>query len=210
MEIDVLLLAGGENRRMQGRFKGSLALTEDGDSGSFLERLIEELTPHAHAIRISGPDALRERFPGIPVVADIYPGAGPASGLQAGLAASDTDWTAAAACDMPCLTWELFDFLRSQADLENADAVFPTLQGRCHPLAGLYHRRLSPVLEDAIRRGDRKILAALHGRQICCIPVDEQPLLIPMLMNINTPEEYRRYLKECSCRCFQTEEKGDE
>lgn len=190
--VDILILAGGENRRMQGRFKGALPTAADPASVTFLDRLIAELAPHTEHLRISGKSDGSVLPAGIPVIADIYPGCGPIGGIHAGLSSASGDWTAVAACDMPLLTWELYEYLLSYRT-SFADAILPTLKGKYHPLAGLYRHRLLPLLEEAIRNRDYKLLIPLQRSHLISVPLDSRPDLAAMLVNINTPEEYLRH-----------------
>src|SRR5258705_7435149 len=57
-----------------------------------------------------GPRA-RYAHLGLPVVEDIYPGAGPLGGLYAALTNSNVDWSLVVACDMPHLTPEFLQLL---------------------------------------------------------------------------------------------------
>ena len=53
-EITTVILIGGHGRRMGGRDKSQLTLSHNGKTQTFLERLVEELTPLQMKMALSG------------------------------------------------------------------------------------------------------------------------------------------------------------
>jgi molybdopterin-guanine dinucleotide biosynthesis protein A len=93
---------------------------------------------------------------GVPIVADLIPGAGSMSGLHSALVHAKHDWVALAACDLPHLTpayWELLLGAIHLAPLVIAEGPHRDLE----PLAALYHRSLLPLIEARLARGDHAL-----------------------------------------------------
>src|SRR6266508_6287124 len=111
MEATLLVLAGGESRRM-GRPK---AWIEVGDT-VLLRYMVERLGPAFSEVVISfaEPEQMQQHLP-YRVVFDRKRSAGPLAGLEAGLLAARHDVLFAVACDMPYVT-------RSTAELAVAAA----------------------------------------------------------------------------------------
>src|SRR3981081_3648056 len=100
MQATLLVLAGGESRRM-GRPKAWL---EVGDT--FLLRHVVDNLASAFAevlVSFAEPEQLEQPVP-YRIVFDRKHGAGPLAGLEAGLLAARNDVTFAVDCDMPHVT----------------------------------------------------------------------------------------------------------
>ena len=163
---------------------------------TFLTHTVDMLRPHVSVIYLSYGRDIYKKLPGCHILQDLYPGCGPLGGLHTGLSVCSSDWLAVAACDMPCLSWELYMFLAeagSKTCTKHA-AIIPTLEGHPHPLAALYHKKAVPVFEDCLRRHLCSVRRALEQLPVLYIKVDDQPQLIAMLKNINTPEDYAAFL----------------
>ena len=189
MELQGLILAGGKNRRMQGRFKGGLILGGE----TFLSILLAEMRKVSENILISVGDKPVDIPAGCQVVKDIYPGCGPMAGLQAGLAASHADLVLAAACDMPMLRAEFYLYLvdhfqKAVQEGKPCDGVVPLHEGRPEPLAAAYRATAAGVFEQALKSGQYRIRNALDRLHILYVKPDD--VYIPMLQNNNDPQEY--------------------
>ena len=100
MEATLLVLAGGESRRM-GRPKPWI---EVGDT-VLLRYVVERLAPAFSEVMVSfgEPEQMEQLVP-YRVVFDRKRSAGPLAGLEAGLEAARNDALFAVACDMPYVT----------------------------------------------------------------------------------------------------------
>lgn len=197
MLLDGLILAGGANRRMHGRYKGSLRL----GNRTFVECVRAELAKCTGQIWISYGTKRWEDVPGCVAVMDRYPDCGPAGGLHAGLMAvkeKGRDGVLTAACDMPSIKAGLYEHLlrkmkRHQKETGRMpDGVVPMADGRMHPLAAVYRTTLTDILEKHLRARLYRVTDILRDADILYVDLSERPDLIRMLSNINTPEEYHR------------------
>lgn len=184
--MDALILAGGKSSRMGGNHKGNLLVGAE----SFTQRLIRELEPHAVSILLSYGKTVWQAPVNCRVIHDEYTDCGPMGGLHAGLKACKGDILLVAACDMPLLKWELYDFLLQ--NINGFDAAVPVVDGQLQPLAAVYTKRLLPVFESCLREGNYRLRRALEQAKVCCINAEA---FAEILQNINTEEEYQAFLK---------------
>lgn len=120
---------------------------------------------------IASGDGLRLPVDGCRQVADAVPGAGPLSGLVAGLEAARYPVVAVAAVDMPHLSPAVFRLLAERWPGETGEAgeageaaVVPTVGGLLQPLHALYARdRAAPALRRRLDAGEFKLREAVDA-----------------------------------------------
>ncbi|MDN4603627.1 molybdenum cofactor guanylyltransferase [Paenibacillus sp. F6_3S_P_1C] len=187
-----IILAGGLSRRM-----GSNKAWLDWKGSSVLEQVIQAMTPAVNRIIISAGNntAAYNALP-YDCVHDAYPGKGPLAGLHAALKSSETDWNLVCACDMPLLQATFFNGMKRLTESgQEHQAIVPRLAGRVHPLAGAYHRRVLPELEQRLRDGRLRVTEWLEEIGCRYVEVDELESagvhdVAIQLSNMNTPEDY--------------------
>ncbi len=148
MEATLLVLAGGESRRM-GRPK---AWIEAGNT-VLLRYVVELLAPAFSEVIVSfaEPEQMEQHLP-YRVVFDRKRSAGPLAGLESGLMTSRHEVLFAVACDMPYVT-------RSTAELAVAaarrcDAAIPRHGGLFEPVCGAYRKTALPAIVGALDAGN--------------------------------------------------------
>ena len=174
------VLTGGRSTRM-GRDKALLPI----DGSSLVERTARLVRAAAGSATLIG---MPERYAslGLPVVADLIPGAGPIGGLYTALEITRADWNLIVACDMPALTEA---FLRRMLDAARASAaacLVPETATGLHPLCAVYHRRTRPAVASAIHHKRFKMHDLLKTLDALAWPVADASLL----ENVNTPLEW--------------------
>jgi len=175
------VLAGGRSSRM-GSDKAFMEI-----GGRPLALIVAgRLAQVCRSVSIVGDPAAYGPF-GLPVVADHFPGRGPLAGIEAALAATDTEWNLIAACDMPALDTAFLETLFG-CDADCALPVHP--DGKTEPLCAVYHRRILPVIRTALESGVRRVTDALQTLAVRYVPVDSAA----PFENLNTPADLRRYL----------------
>ena len=81
--------------------------------------------------------------------------------------------------------------LLDAAERSGADAPVPAgPSGRPEPLCAVYHRRALPALGGRLRRGVRKVAAALEEVDAAVLSVLE----VTLFQNVNTPEEWAAHV----------------
>ncbi len=189
-QIDAAVLAGGRGVRMGGP-KASLRL---GD-----ERLVDR------AVRIAS-SRFRRTFvvrgdPGdppipdlaVPQVPDRLPGLGALGGVHGALSAASGDGVVLLPVDVPLMHPDLLVLLAER--LEGADAVVPRSASGLQPLVAAYARRCLPVVEAALRAGERQVLAFYDQIDLRVLDLrrelrwrDREELFT----NVNTPADLER------------------
>ncbi|WP_181150901.1 molybdenum cofactor guanylyltransferase [Paenibacillus sp. PCH8] len=189
-----IILAGGLSRRMWSN-KALLEL----NGSAVLEQVTNAMRPAVSRIIVAaGPNVTAYSVMGYECIQDHYPGKGPLAGLHAALDASNTDWNLVCACDMPLLQTSFFDGMKTLTNSHDSyAAIVPSLEGRVHPLAGAYHKRVLPDLEQRLMQDQLRVTRWLE--EIGCRYVQADELeragvhhVATQLSNMNTPEEYER------------------
>ena len=161
VDICGLLLAGGRSRRMGGRDKCLMTLSNK----PLLNHVIATARPQVGPMVLntnSDPSLFAEYA--LPVVSDVVDGyAGPLAGILTGLEwasrhAPNCRWVASFACDAPFIPTNLVERLRQAVYKQNADIGYAASGGRLHPVFALWPVRLAAALRDAVElEGLRKV-----------------------------------------------------
>ena len=195
--MTLVVLAGGRSRRM-GRDKARLPVP----GGPLLGRTIVSLAGFFDEVvvsvsslsRASGLEGLVCRSAkGVPTVlaADAVRRQGPLRGILTGLRAARNEASFVLAGDMPDVSSAAVrTIIRRARDSDCAVAAGPA--GLKEPLFGVYKRSCLPAIEDLLAAGRRSVLE-LFGR-VRMVEVVLPTALRPA--NLNTPGEYRAYLKK--------------
>jgi molybdopterin-guanine dinucleotide biosynthesis protein A len=189
-QVAGVILAGGKNTRMGGRDKAFLRV----GSQPIVERTLALFTMAFPHVVVVSNDPVKYRAYPVEVVTDEIAGAGPLSGIHAGLGRVRQPYAFVAACDMPHLRTEPIAFLIGR--LADHDAVVPVWEDDVEPLHALYATRLRSRIEEALRCGVRAIRDLLPTWNVAYVPEAELrriPGAEESFRNVNTPEEAARY-----------------
>lgn len=179
----VLLLAGGQGRRMGGRDKG------------LIEWAGRPLIAHIHDVVRPFTDDLIvscNRNPGRyaryadHLVPDAEAGfQGPLAGVRAGLRQACHPWLLLLPCDAPRVDESLVDALLSQPRGAGQRPLMVRQAEQWQPLFSLLPRALLADLDDAWEQGEPSLLRVLLNLRPVALPcgVDD-----PRLENFNTPQ----------------------
>lgn len=152
MAMSGVVLAGGRSRRMG----ADKALLEHGGMAA-VDRLAAVLAEACEEVLIASGDGARLGRPG--EIADALRDAGPVGGLLAAMEAATHPLLAVVAVDMPRASAAV---LRNLAEvLGAADAAVPVVDGRVHPLHGVYAVRRGPELRRYLESGGRSVMGFL-------------------------------------------------
>lgn len=188
IDIDALILAGGESRRM-GQDKSLLPFA----GKTLVEHVAAQLQPLARTVRISTADAARHAHLGLPLVCDLHPRCGPLMGIASGLEVATCDWTLVVATDIPTLPLELIPHMWTLR--ANGPCVVPrTADGRLQPLFALYHRDLAPEIQIRLDQGQRRVLDFIAACGAVILAADS--VNIANLNNLGAYEEAQSLLSD--------------
>jgi molybdopterin-guanine dinucleotide biosynthesis protein A len=128
-------------------------------------------------------------FVDIPCVADLRPGLGPLSGLEAALSTTAADWNLILACDFPEITSQLLASLFDHALSAGNDVTLTVgTDGKPQPLCAVYHRGCLASVRDALDRHELRLLDVVSHLNPAFFSASSP------LYNVNTPEEWRNAL----------------
>jgi molybdopterin-guanine dinucleotide biosynthesis protein A len=191
-DIAAAILAGGRARRMQGLDKSAL----DIGGRTILSRQIDILHALTPELLIVGdPTRLAPSAPGVRIVPDRVPDAGPLGGLYTALLETTTPSLVLVACDMPFLSLPFLLHLATRMQATAAEVVVPRTADGYHPLCAAYARTLLPRLQDRIARRELEMAGLIREARHVEIGLDELVRFDPealMLCNVNTPHDYRQ------------------
>lgn len=184
-----IILAGGASRRM-GRDKATLPW----GGGTVLEHLCRQLQPLSPLVVVGPHDRRLPMQPGVTLVHDDTPYAGPLAGLARGLACFPAEAVVlATGCDYPLLTMDLVS--RLHLNLNDADAIMLMKDDVRQPLPGIYRNAILPQVERLLQSGERSLQALLDTVRCEVIPDSSWqswPKASIQLTNVNTPDEYEQ------------------
>lgn len=194
--VSAAILCGGLGRRLGGVNKSNLPVA----GRAILDRQLDALGLVGSAL--TAPPRLIGHCPsadarGLTVVADLVD-AGALGGLYTALVSSPTDYVLVLAGDLPFVTPAFLTYLAGRAARDagvSPDAVVPRDAAGSHPLCAVYHRRIAPVLERRITAGALRIVDALGDLDVDDIGPTALSPFDPdghLLLNVNTPDDYRR------------------
>ncbi len=182
----LIILAGGKSARM-GADKAGLPLP----GGTLIGHVLGQVEDMFDEILISVSRGQAVDAPGCRTVEDAAPGQGPMAGILAGLKAAKNDLCAVLACDIPDVdTGFLRDLVGMARDFDIVVPVSP--EGLCEPLFAVYRRSIIPEIETLIRARDLSILTLFERCRTRKVVLKDSG----WLRNLNTPEDYRQYLRD--------------
>lgn len=152
-EIAAVILAGGKATRMGGhRDKAFLKI----DGEPIVTRQLKTLKKiFKEIIIVTNSVDTYKKIRGVRVISDIIPGRGPLSGIHAGLSASSHRHNFVVACDMPFINEAL---IRHTIENKNDyDVMIPRIDGKFHPLFGIYSKGCIVVIEEMLKHDRLKI-----------------------------------------------------
>ena len=158
------------------------------NGSSFLTHLVNRTNPlFNNVILLTGthPIAGTEQRQ----ISDAVPDAGPLGGLLAAL--HDTSGTSIAILpvDLPLISDKTLNRLHSSIP-DSTKAMVAKSQQRVQPLAGIYRTKIASTLEGYLVSGRRSVMGFLQ--EINC---DYFFVEVHEIRNINTPEDYQRFIK---------------
>lgn len=185
-----LVLAGGLSTRM-GRDKATLPF----DGRTLLTHVVDRLRPLVdEVIVVVRPEQQVPPLPpGVRVAHDDVRERGPLGGLAAGLEAAQTEVLYATACDVPFLASALVELLFAR--LGEADIAVAEAEGRLHPLAAVYRRRVLPHVRELLAA--ERLRPVFLFERVPTVRVAEAELRavdpdLASLANLNTPDDLAR------------------
>ena len=183
MEATLLVLAGGDSRRM-GRPKPWIEVGET----VLLRYVVERLAPAFSEVVISfgEPEQMEQLVP-YRVVFDRKRAAGPLAGLEAGLLAARHEVLFAVACDMPYVTSSVAEVAVAAA--RSCDAAIPRHDGLFEPVCGAYRKTALPTIVGALDAGNHVAHDVVESMDVTWL----EGLDPAQFESLNTPGDLERF-----------------
>ena len=185
--ITAAILAGGASSRM-GTNKALLKV--DGDT--MISRTYRTLIKLFHEVIVVTNTPEEYDFLPCRKVPDIFNDFGSIAGLHSALVHSTTERTFVTACDMPFVDSGVIRYL-CELQQSGFEAVIPYSSGGQEPLHAVYSAECLPILENAIKGKQRKIIDILTEMKTRLVPWEEIQIIensATAFLNVNTPEEF--------------------
>jgi molybdopterin-guanine dinucleotide biosynthesis protein A len=186
-----VVLAGGKSSRM-GQPKALLPF----DGVPLISHLVATLrTLFANVVVVVAPG---QHLPAMPVtlVHDDVAHQGPVGGICYGLRAAPGEICFVTSCDAVFLNTSLIAHLVSR--LADHDVVVPHWRGRLQPLHAVYRRRVVPLLEGQLARGELRPVYLFDKVPTLQIGEDEIRRFDPegaSFFNMNTADDYAEAIR---------------
>lgn len=175
--ITGIVIAGGRSSRM-GQNKALIQY----NGVRLIDNAIKMLINFTDIVLVSSNEELK--YIQYPIIEDEFDNLGPIGGLYSCLLASKTDCNLVIPCDVPNISVNLYRELLG--DCEKYDAVIPVLpDGKYEPLVACYNKSILPLIEDAIRAIDYKMVNLINRANVKFVRVDDTK----QFKNINTPDD---------------------
>ena len=187
--MTAIILAGGKSQRM-GSNKAFLKYSDK----TFIEHQVSNLSKVFDEIIISANDASAYSSLKMPIVTDVMPGKGPLGGICAGLMQARSHYVFVIACDMPFINEKVILYLRDQ--INDYDVVVPQTSRGLEPMHAFYSKNCIQPIYRCLEEGKLRIIDFFPKVKVRVVDEKEFKGIdasIQSLVNLNTPEEYKRY-----------------
>ncbi|MDF2924123.1 MAG: hypothetical protein K0R57_3037 [Paenibacillaceae bacterium] len=191
------ILAGGQNRRMEGQVKALLPFSGElmiERQIKYLKMMCDEVIVVTNQPNVFLPVLDRS----VRIITDYFPSKGPLSGMHAALSLARNQDVWIVGCDMPFispqaaqLSWELKKTLK-------CDAVVPVIDGKTHPLHGLYSKNCADAISALLLSGEYRVMEMLrmiYWQEAPEAYFQEQGVDLKFVTNVNNREEYEAALQ---------------
>ena len=190
MGTTAIILAGGQSSRM-GTNKALLQL----NGKTVIEGMVEKLEKIVDDTIVVTNTFEDYAFLHLPMIEDRRKGKGPLAGMEAGLAATQTERNLIVACDMPFISVELGQYLLSC--LGEYQAAVPEISGQLHPLFAAYRKDVNEAVTQSLEENQLRIRHLLHNIHVKIVKkellqsleIDHEELYF---FNMNSPDEYHK------------------
>jgi molybdenum cofactor guanylyltransferase len=185
--VTAIILAGGKSTRM-GKDKAHLKV----NGVPLVQRLCAALGPFFDHVIISvgTGDATANGFR---TVADLYPAAGPLSGIYSCLCASETEHNFVIACDIPDVNFAVMHSLLSLS--EDYDIAAPSFKtGLAEPLFAFYRKQVVEMALKLLQKGNFQVRALMEECNSHVVNFPDTG----WYANLNTPDDFDRFLAQQS------------
>lgn len=190
------ILAGGKNKRMEGKVKALLPF--------FGERLIQKQVHEMSRICDEVIVVTNEPELFLPVldksvriITDYIPRRGPLSGMHAALSLAKNDHVWIVGCHMPFISASAAESMLAKKTSVGCDAVVPMIQDKPIMLHSIYDKKCADVVSALLQSGEYRtdqLLNALYWMELRESFYEERSLPIDFVYKIDSSQDYIKAL----------------
>lgn len=187
-----VILAGGANRRMNGERKALLPF----EGKPLIVRQLDAMREICDELIVVTNDPkpyLNVVDRSVRIISDFFKGHGALGGMHAALSLAKHATVWVVGCDMPFISSAAAQLLLSRK-LEGFEAVVPLVNGKLHPLHGIYDRACSFHIGRLLNQGHTSVSALLRHifwSELGDYFWQEQGIDIRFVSQIKTQEDYQ-------------------
>lgn len=189
-----VILAGGQNRRMNGKKKALLPFRGE----TLLQRQIEKMRALcAELIVVTNEPELFSSYD-VKLTTDIFPGKGPLSGMHAAFSEANNVNLWVVGCDMPFISSKAAEAMLIHNEEHRYDAVIPSVEDRLHPLHGIYRKSTADRIFDCITNEEYRVtsfLKKIDWNKVGPDFLNARQVNHNFVLNVNTPEQFKAALE---------------
>lgn len=192
--VSALILAGGLGKRMSHQGQGTDKGLTHFRGRPMVAHVIDRIVPQIAGDLIINCNQNLDAYKALAstqsiLVADSIEGfAGPLAGLEAGLAATRTEWLVTAPCDTPFLPLNLVEQFLVNANAKQVDLLVARDPQQTHPVFMMVHQSVLSNLRAYLSSGERKVDRWYRGLKHTEVLFSDAQ----NFANINTLAELRR------------------
>lgn len=188
-QIIGVLLAGGESRRF-----GQPKAFAEYNGKKFWHYSMQALKETTEKQVIVSHQNLLKKFTEetkVNVITDDHQfvGAGPKAGVYTAMKIEVSEWFVILSCDIPLISGEVIKKLLAYI-YSGKKVIIPNIEGKLHPLVGVYHHSVFPLIEKQLENKDRKMMTLLNQVNVLFVTEKELNIDPKIFSNINSPKDY--------------------
>ncbi|SDQ55781.1 molybdenum cofactor guanylyltransferase [Virgibacillus subterraneus] len=187
MNISGVVLSGGKSSRM-GTNKSLLTL----EGKPVIEHITNELQLVSHNVSVISNTPSSFDFLNLDLYGDRYLNSGPLAGLESAMYNINADIYIFAACDMPFVHKDVFNYLLQS--LGEFDAVVPIYKEKMHPLSGVYTSNILPEIQQQLAKNQLKVRELFNHINVNYVKnfkhISNQ-VVTRHFFNMNYPDQYK-------------------
>ncbi|PWV98445.1 molybdenum cofactor guanylyltransferase [Paenibacillus cellulosilyticus] len=196
VSLSGVILAGGQSRRMGGSPKALLTVQHEKMVQRQM-RILKQLCSEVILVTNEPKTYLPFVDSDVRIITDYYAGQGPLAGMHAGLSLARHEDVWIVGCDMPYLSTQAAMLMLGRKRERGSDAVVPSIEGKIHPLHGIYDKRCVDRISSMLNQDQRRVNAfleriafeSIHEWTFERLGIDTR-----FVFNMNTPEQYEQLL----------------
>ncbi len=188
--LSVAIIAGGKSTRM-GQNKALMILNNQ----TIIEKISNELSEMGSLTISAASSGLYEEYCNR-IVYDENKDIGPIEGIRQVLIHAETEYVFVCAADMPFINKDLVKYM---AEFISSDYDCYVLEDgeKLQPLCAIYSKKLLPIIEELIKKGQYKLLGIIKNARTKYISLEYSKFDKNVVRNINTKRDFFDIVKPC-------------